>query len=547
MNTEVERGTSSIWSPEACVVGAARKPASSAVSMSRSQLTFFRPGSDEVIFASTHLDPDAVAKQKAELEFRAAGKQRRYTWDYDEQMDIFITRRDGSNTRQLTRSPGYDAEASFSPDGKRIVFNRQQAGPGGGIWLMDSKGGDPEALLSDQFVNNQPIWLADSRRILFVTNRTGPMNLWEIEASSRRLHQVTSGSGAEILPTTASTGRIAYTQYSHQVDIYWGQVGRPQEEHQRLTSHTHNNFGARVSPDGQRVLYYSDRAGNYDLWLLDRRTGAERPFTRPATCPVCGTTVVQPPDEVMLYCPNDACPGRVLESVVHFASRGAMDIRGLGYERVRALIAAGLIQDVADLYDRKKLDEMKLLTLEGFAEKSARQLIAAIDASRDRPLSTLLFALGPPHVGFQGARVLARHFSTIDRLAQATEDDIGAVHGVGPVIAAAVVEFFANQKNRRLLQRLAQLGVNTKEPVAAGGGTLAGRTFVITGALATLSRATAQELIEQAGGRVVSSVSKKTTAVVAGNDPGSKLERARELGVEVIDEAELLRRIAARP
>jgi len=282
--------------------------------------------------------------------------------------------------------------------------------------------------------------------------------------------------------------------------------------------------------------------------VRERRTGEERPFRRPERCPVCHTRVVQPPDEVMVYCPNVACPGRVLESVVHFASRGAMDIRGLGYERVRALIAAGLIEDVADLYDRKQLDETKLLALEGFAEKSASQLVAAIDASRDRPLSTLLFALGPPHVGLQGARVLARHFRSMDRLAAATVEDISAVHGIGPVIAEAVVAFFADERQRRLVRRLANLGVNMKEPIAAEGvGALAGQTYVITGTLPTLSRAEAQELIERAGGRVVSSVSKKTTAVVTGSDPGSKLARATELGVPAIEEAELLRRLGRRP
>jgi DNA ligase (NAD+) len=257
--------------------------------------------------------------------------------------------------------------------------------------------------------------------------------------------------------------------------------------------------------------------------------------------------VVQPPDEVMVYCPNVACPGRVLESVVHFASRGAMDIRGLGYERVRAILAAGLIENVADLYDRKKLDERKLLALEGFAEKSAGQLIAAIDASRDRPLATLLFALGPPHVGLQGARLLARHFTTMDRLARAGVEEVSAVHGIGPIIAEAVVTFFADERNRKVVKRLADLGVNMNEPVPADrGGPLAGRTYVITGTLPTLSRARAQELIEQAGGRVVSGVSQKTTAVIAGSDPGSKLDRARELGVETIDEAELLRRLGER-
>jgi len=214
---------------------------------------------------------------------------------------------------------------------------------------------------------------------------------------------------------------------------------------------------------------------------------------------------------------------------------------------VRALMDAGYVENVADLYDRDKLNEMKLLALEGFAEKSAKQLIAAIEASKGHPLSTVLFALGPRHVGFQVARLLARPFITMERLAKAGPEEMGAVHGVGPIIADAVAGFFREPRNRQLIARLATLGVNLTEPHAAPGGPLAGQTFVLTGTLPGLSRARAQELIEQAGGRVVSNVSKKTTAVVAGSDPGSKLERARQLGVETIDEAELLRRVGRGP
>lgn len=277
--------------------------------------------------------------------------------------------------------------------------------------------------------------------------------------------------------------------------------------------------------------------------VRERRTGAERPFERPTRCPVCQSQVEQPADEVMLYCPNVSCPGRVLESIVHFASRGAMDIRGLGYKRVQALLEAGLIQNVADLYDRDLVNPQRLLALEGFAEKSAHQLIAAIDASKNRPLSTVLFALGIRHVGFQVARVLARHFGSMPALAKADVDPISGIRGIGPAIAEAVVNSFAEPRNRKLVERLEKLGVNMKEPVTAEGGPLAGQTFVITGTLPTLSRARATELIEQAGGQVTSSVSRKTTAVVAGADPGSKAERARELGVETIEEAELLRRV----
>jgi DNA ligase (NAD+) len=245
----------------------------------------------------------------------------------------------------------------------------------------------------------------------------------------------------------------------------------------------------------------------------------------------------------MTFCPNVSCPGRIYEGIVHFASRGAMDIRGLGYERVKALLDAQLIADVSDLYDRKKVSLLHLLTIEGFAEKSAQQLLDAIDASKQRPLSTLLFALGLRHVGAQGAKLLARHFGTMARLAQATADEIAAVRGVGPTIAEAVAGFFAEPRNRKLIERLGKLGLTLREPQgAAASGPLAGQTYVLTGTLPELSREAATRLIEDAGGHVADSVSKKTTAVVAGESPGSKLDKARTLGVAVIDEAELLRR-----
>jgi DNA ligase (NAD+) len=287
--------------------------------------------------------------------------------------------------------------------------------------------------------------------------------------------------------------------------------------------------------------------------VRERRTGEERPFAMPEKCPVCGSKVEHPQDEVMSYCPNVSCPGRILESISHFAY--VMDIRHLGAERVKALLDARLIADVADLYDRHRLDTMQLLTLEGFAEKSARLLIDGIDASKTQPLSALLFGLGIRHVGAQGAKVLARHFGTMAALAKAKPEDINQVRGVGEAIAEAVAGFFAEPRNKALVKRLEKLGLNLTEPAAGGGaggagsgaGPLAGQTYVITGTLPSLSRSRAAELIEQAGGHVTDSVSKKTTAVVVGADAGSKLEKARALGVPVIDEVELLRRVAMTP
>jgi len=278
--------------------------------------------------------------------------------------------------------------------------------------------------------------------------------------------------------------------------------------------------------------------------VRERRTGQEKRFRMPEKCPSCGSKVEHPKDEVMTYCPNVSCPARVKEGIVHFASRGAMDIRGLGYERVGALLNAKLIADVADLYE---LTTMQLLTLEGFAEKSAKQLVDAIQASKRQALSVLLFALGIRHVGVQGARLLARHFGTMKALAKASVEEISAIRGIGPAIAEAVAGFFAEPRNGKLIERLEKLGLTMKEPVAGtSGGPLDGQTYVITGTLPTLSRQRAAELIEAAGGSVADSVSKKTTALVVGADAGSKLEKAKALGVPLIDEAELLRRVSRK-
>ena len=275
--------------------------------------------------------------------------------------------------------------------------------------------------------------------------------------------------------------------------------------------------------------------------LRDRRTGDERPFVMPDHCPACGTAVERPADEAMRYCPNVSCPGRVLEGIVHFASRGAMDIRGLGYERVRQFLETALVRNVGDLYDIKA---EQLVALERFARPSAEQLVAAIEASKAQPLSLLLFGLGIRHVGKTVAQLLARRFGSMQALMAASEESINAVPGVGPAIAVAVAGFFGEERNRELIARLERAGLNfTEAGAAAADGALTGKSYVLTGTLPTLTRSRATELIERAGGRVTGSVSRQTAAVVAGDDAGSKLEKARTLGVEIIDEAELLRRV----
>jgi DNA ligase (NAD+) len=259
----------------------------------------------------------------------------------------------------------------------------------------------------------------------------------------------------------------------------------------------------------------------------------------PKKCPSCGTPVERDEEEVAIYCPNVACPDRQLEAIVHFASRGAMDIRGLSYARIEQFIAESLVHDVADLY---ALDVDQLTSLERFADKSAENLIDAIEASKKQPLSRLLFGLGIRHVGQTAAQLLARHFGTMGELVEATDEDILAIRGIGGGIAVAVTAFFRDESARELVRKLERAGLTMSEPRSvSAGGAFKGMTFVVTGTLPNLSRAQATELIESQGGRVTSGVSKATSIVVVGEDAGSKLEKARALGIRIVDEAELRR------
>jgi DNA ligase (NAD+) len=275
--------------------------------------------------------------------------------------------------------------------------------------------------------------------------------------------------------------------------------------------------------------------------IPDKRTGDEKPWRMPKRCPSCGTLATREEDEAAIYCPNIACPGRQLEGLVHFTSRGAMDIRGLSYARIQQLVGEGLVRDPGDLY---ALTRGQLLELEGYADKGADSLIAAIEASKTQPLSRLLHALGIRHVGSIAAQLLAQNFGTMEALVSASADDILSVRGIGATIANGVVGYFSDPAGRALVEKLRSHGVNFTEPRAVvAGGPLSGQTAVITGVLPTLSRSKATAVIEAAGGRVTGSVSKSTSFLVAGEEAGSKLEKAKTLGVEIIDEAGLLRRV----
>jgi DNA ligase (NAD+) len=276
--------------------------------------------------------------------------------------------------------------------------------------------------------------------------------------------------------------------------------------------------------------------------LTDQRTGKEKLYKEPAVCPSCGTPVVKSTDEVMLYCPNGACPAQIYRGLVHFASQDAMDIRGMGERTALQLLDAKLVKDYADLYG---LTEEKLIGLEGFAEISARNLVEAIRKSKELSLSRLLYALGIRHVGSVAAQIVAREFGTLAGVLAADEAALAAVHGIGATTAAALAAYLRERHNRRMLDRLVEAGLNTDEPVErAAGAHLAGKTIVITGTH-TMSRKDLTQLIERHSGRVAGSVSKTTDYLLAGDAPGSKLEKAKELGVEVIDQQQLLRLLGA--
>ncbi|MEW5868329.1 MAG: NAD-dependent DNA ligase LigA [Chloroflexota bacterium] len=274
--------------------------------------------------------------------------------------------------------------------------------------------------------------------------------------------------------------------------------------------------------------------------VVELREAGAAPYQPPQVCPTCGEPVENLPGEVDWYCVNAACPAQLIRNLEHFVSRGAMDIVGLGIKIVEQLVASGQVKDVADLYT---LQREALLALEGFAEKKADNLLQAVDASRGRSLARLLTALGVRGVGEVVAADLARYFPDLDLLGSATLEDLQRVEGIGPNIAQAIVDWFARPANRQVLGKLRQAGVWPRaEPAAlpdSRAQPLAGLTFVVTGTLPGLSRDEAKAYIQSHGGKVTDAVSKKTSYLVVGDSPGSKLAKAQELGVPVLDEAGL--------
>lgn len=309
------------------------------------------------------------------------------------------------------------------------------------------------------------------------------------------------------------------------------------------TLHNEEDINRKDIREGDTVIV--QRAGDVIPQVvgpvLPHAAGSE-PFRMPTHCPLCGAAIVKPEGEAMHRCPNRACPSRGLETLIHWV-QAAMDIEGIGEKFVRKLWNEGLLRSMPDLY---RLRAEQLSELEGYGEISARNAIEAIERSKQQPFFRALFGLNIPYVGFVTAQALAYHFGSIERLAEASQEEIQAIEGIGPVVAEAVTEWFTDDENRQLVAELSELGLRLELGKAEkpAEGPLSGNTYVITGTLERYSRAQAQAALEERGAKVAGSVSAKTTAVIAGENPGSKLEKAKLAGVTILDERgleELLR------
>ncbi len=306
----------------------------------------------------------------------------------------------------------------------------------------------------------------------------------------------------------------------------------------RATLHNEDNIREKDIRIGDRVIIQKagDVIPEVVASLPEERTGEERIFMMPEKCPECGSTIYREPGEAIARCIGATCPAQLREGIIHFVSRDAMNIEGMGEAIVAQLIESGLIHDVADIY---RLQYEDLVKLERFGAKSATNLLKSIEQSKGNNLSRLLFALGIRHVGAGAARELAGKFRTLEALMDADFEELTAIASIGPKIAASLVKYFGEPHNRELIRKLMESGVNTVEQVSAETPqTLAGKTLVVTGTLEKYSRAEIEAVIRKHGGKTGSSVSKKTDYLVVGSEPGSKLQKAQELGVRIINETE---------
>jgi DNA ligase (NAD+) len=334
----------------------------------------------------------------------------------------------------------------------------------------------------------------------------------------------------DIIPQVGRTGAITPVAVLEPVRV--GGI-----EITRATLHNQDEIDKKDVRIGDTVIV--QRAGDVIPEVVkvveSRRTGEERRYHIPERCPVCGADVVRLENEAVHRCMGLSCPAQFKGRVKHFASKRAMDIDGLGDKLVAQLVDKGMVKDVSDLYRLSKAD---LVSLERMADKSAQNILDAMEASKRKPLAKFIYALGIRHVGEHMAEVLARELKSLGGFLRATEEDLLAIREVGPELAQSVVRFFGDQGNREVLERLQKAGLRIVERAVDEGAKLKGLTFVFTGAMDSFSRDEARELVESLGGRAASSISKKVDYVVVGRDPGSKYEQARELGITVLTESQ---------
>jgi DNA ligase (NAD+) len=334
-----------------------------------------------------------------------------------------------------------------------------------------------------------------------------------------------------VVDIIASVGRTGVITPVAQLEPIW--VGGAQISH--ATLHNQDEIDRKDVRVGDTVIV--QRAGDVIPEVVhvkpEKRTGNEVPYRIPQKCPVCGGHVIRLPGEAAHRCIRLSCPAQLKGSIKHFASKGAMDIDGLGTKLVDQLVDRGVVADIADLFG---LTHETLASLERMAEKSAQNIIDALEQSKRRPLARFLYALGIRHVGEHLAEVLAHEFRSIEKLSRATEEDLIAINEVGPEVAQSVVRFFQDPKNVENLRRLEKAGLRIEEPSQTHQQKLRGRTFVFTGVLASMGREEARSHVESRGGQTSSSVSSKVDYLVVGENPGSKLDRARDLGIQIITE-----------
>lgn len=341
----------------------------------------------------------------------------------------------------------------------------------------------------------------------------------------------------DIIINVGRTGAVTPTAVLEPVRVAGSTVSR-------ATLHNEDNIREKDIRIGDWVIIQKagDVIPEVVRSLPEERTGEEKIYSLPDKCPECGSAIYREPGEAVARCIGATCSAQLREGIIHFVSRDAMNIEGLGEAIVVQLIESGLIHDVADLY---RLEFEDLIKLERFGAKSVTNLLKAIEHSKTNSLGRLLFALGIRHVGAGAARELAEKFGAIEELMDATYDCLTDISSIGPKIAASIVKYFSEPHNRELIKKLKDYGVNTSEQALTGASqTLAGKTIVVTGTLVSFGRTEIEETIRNHGGKATSSVSKNTDYVLAGSDPGSKLQKAQEIGVKILDEDQFKRLLA---